>query len=514
MYDRRGVLRGTAALGLGSMYLGGVAWSQDRSPARMILPAATHDTLAIKLLLDVPPGAPPRLTIDEREVTARRLDQDGYAWGFVQAGLAAGTRHRLALTDEHRVPLREPWTLATLPALDATPEHFRVLVFTCAGGDDAAGPDGYLPLAVRRALLDRGLSFQPDLAIANGDHTYWDQWTGLKYVGSAEKHARTAELYHRIAWLDEDQKFDSAQNRRSLRTVIARQIAGLYEDRFASTPLLFISDDHDYYENDNAGPWGYAFPPRPFTLGLWQRTAAMAHPYALGMPALPRYHAETVETVRIGKLLEIATYDCRRGWSTGHGGVLFPDVERHLIDRLRRSTALHYIHAPSNPMGWSKGALGEWYADGPPGATPQGDDKGYWPVGWFEQHQRLVKALTSQRGRAAVSISGDFHMSGAKAVTRSGELDLSASPLHTIVPGTVSTGKTGFPSTARGAFPFTPKALEARDLARTEERNGFTILDVTPSAIEVRLFQWRPPEPVGAIASLQPAASFVIPRPA
>lgn len=134
------------------------------------------------------------------------------------------------------------------------PDHVRILFFTCAGGDEASGTDGFLPLATRLALLDRGLSFKPDLAVANGDHTYWDQWTGLTYVGSADKHARNADFYHRIAWLDEDQKFDSDANRRSLRAVVARQIASLYEDRFASTPLLFISDDHEYFENDNAGP--------------------------------------------------------------------------------------------------------------------------------------------------------------------------------------------------------------------------------------------------------------------
>lgn len=511
MLGRRHVLRGAASLGLGSMYLGGIAWSQGRSPVRTILPSATHDTLAFKILFDVPPSGPPRLSIGGRAARAERFDPEGYAWGFKQSGLAPGRRHDIVLADDGGAALRESWTVATLPAPDSTPEHFRVLVFTCAGGDEAA--ETFLPMAVRHALFERGLSFKPDLAIANGDHTYWDQMTGLKHVGSPEKHARNAELYHRIAWFQEDQAFDSEQNRRSLRTVVARQIASLYEDRFASTPMLFISDDHDYFENDNAGTWGYAFPPRPFTLGLWQRAAAMAHPYALGRPALPRYHAETVETLRVGKLLEIATYDCRRAWSTGGGGVLFPDVEAFLVDRLKRADALHYIHAPSGPMGWSKGAIGEWYADGPPRATPQGNDKGYWPKGWFEQHQRLVSALTGQRTRAAVSISGDFHMSGAKAVTRSGDLDLSASPLHTIVPGTISTGKTGFPSSARGAFPFTPRALEARDLAATQERNGFTILDVTPAAIEVRLFQWKPPAPVSDIASLEPAARFLIPRP-
>ena len=76
----------------------------------------------------------------------------------------------------------------------------------------------------------------------------------------------------------------------------------------------------------------------------------------------------------------------------------------------------------------------------------------------------------------------------------------------------MSTGSSGFPSTARGAFPFTPKALEARDLAKTEERNGFTMFDVTRDAIEVRQYRWRPPEPIAAIAALEPFATFRIER--
>lgn len=33
---------------------------------------------------------------------------------------------------------------------------------------------GNLPTSVRNRLLRRGPSFQPDAAIANGDHVYWD----------------------------------------------------------------------------------------------------------------------------------------------------------------------------------------------------------------------------------------------------------------------------------------------------------------------------------------------------
>jgi len=107
-------------------------------------------------------------------------------------------------------------------------------------------------------------------------------------------------------------------------------------------PLVFVTDDHDYFENDNAGPWGYSLPPRPFIFGLQQRSAAMAYPFALGRPNIgDPYKSGTVEGVRIGQLLELNLFDCRRGWSTGpNAGVLFLEAEAWLIERLRQSAAL------------------------------------------------------------------------------------------------------------------------------------------------------------------------------
>jgi hypothetical protein len=510
MFERRQVLRGAAAFGLGGAFMGGVGWSRSLAPVRAIIPSASADTLAVKVLLDTPPAHPPRLTIDGRAVRAARLDTDGYGWGFVQRGLKGGTAHRLALTDDGGAALREPWQLKTLPAPDQRPDRFRILFFTCAGGDEAAD---FLPHVARHALLDRALSFAPDLAVANGDHIYWDLDTALKWRGDAASRAEKAQLYHKIAWIDQDSAFDSDTNRRSLNTVIGRQIAALYEDRFASVPMVFVTDDHDYFENDNGGDWGYSFPPRPFILGLQRRTADMVYPYALGRPKLKRgaLTSETVETIQIGRLAELALFDCRRGWDTKTGhGVLFPEVEAFLLDRLKTSRADHYIHVPSNPFGWTAGKIGEWYGDKPPPAVP--NDKGFWPSGWFDQHQRIIRALSAQRERAAITISGDMHASGAKRLTASGDIDLSANPVEAILAGPVGTGARGWPSQGRGMFPRLPETLAGTDVAATEERNGFTLFDVTPDHIEVRQFRWRPPEPLAAIAALEPSATFRITR--
>jgi hypothetical protein len=61
-------------------------------------------------------------------------------------------------------------------------------------------------------------------------------------------------------------------------------------------------------------------------------------------------------------------------------------------------------------------------------------------------------------------------------------------------------------------FPSTPGKLIGTDTAETLEKNGFTLFDVTPDHVEVRQFSWRPPEPIEAIAALQPYATFRIER--
>jgi hypothetical protein len=44
------------------------------------------------------------------------------------------------------------------------------------------------------------------------------------------------------------------------------------------------------------------------------------------------------------------------------------------------------------------------------------------------------------------------------------------------------------------------------------EKNGFSIVDVTPDKMVCSLFAWREPDPVEAIANLQPYDVLEIPR--
>ncbi|MBV1686996.1 hypothetical protein KRR38_04730 [Novosphingobium sp. G106] len=55
MFSRRHILGGATALGLGSSFMGGIAWSKENAAVRAVIPAASADTLAVKVLLETPP---------------------------------------------------------------------------------------------------------------------------------------------------------------------------------------------------------------------------------------------------------------------------------------------------------------------------------------------------------------------------------------------------------------------------------------------------------------------------
>jgi hypothetical protein len=44
------------------------------------------------------------------------------------------------------------------------------------------------------------------------------------------------------------------------------------------------------------------------------------------------------------------------------------------------------------------------------------------------------------------------------------------------------------------------------------ERNGFTLIDVTPERMTFSIFTWRPPQPLDEIDTMRPALVYVVPR--
>ena len=235
-------------------------------------------------------------------------------------GLEPDTEYALQLLGGGET-LCDPWPLRTFPSPSAQPESVRFLAYTCAGGHQESG--FFLPLAVRRRLLRRALSFRPRALIAIGDHIYWDQRTVL-YNRSEERGRRSREFYERIGWLDLSLPVLGTSNETSIKAAVGPQIAELYGVMLRSTPSYFVSDDHDYYENDDADPQMVTLPPDRYQVEFARFTRNAFLPEFL--PDVERPLAmsgtgagdrepgisEAFGTFRYGRLAEVLIYDCAR----------------------------------------------------------------------------------------------------------------------------------------------------------------------------------------------------------
>ena len=231
----------------------------NRGSVRHLLPTASDTQLLLKASFDAPLVQPPILRVDRTAVVGRMTDTRGEMWAFHETGLAPGRRYTLSLNASTGRSLCQPWDLSTFPSPDARPEKLRVLFFTCAGGHEDLA---YLPFAVRNRLLRRALSFQPDAAVANGDHVYWDLRSPLtvQSLGGGSPRAR------QIAGgsFDRSDVVFGSENETILKRVAGLQTASVYGTDFRSTPMFFIQDDHDYFENDDAYDEIVTFPPDAF----------------------------------------------------------------------------------------------------------------------------------------------------------------------------------------------------------------------------------------------------------
>ena len=327
--------------------------------------------ILIKASFAEPLGDAPTLQVDGTSVAGRMSDTRGEYWHFHATDLRPGRPHRLALVGRAGRALCEPWELATFPGPDERPEQFRVLFFSCAGGHEAMK---FLPPAVRNRLFRRGLSFAPQAAVANGDHVYWDLLSPLtsKRYGASPEAERIAGKFGRAGIVL------GGDNESVLKRAAGPQIASVYGANFRSTPMFFIQDDHDYFDNDEATDDIITFPPTHFMLQLARATQQMYYPEFLPDVARPRGLAlvivagdrveglsETFGTLRYGRLAEVLLYDIRRTATLAGPSAVYIDVEaeRWLKARMAATEVAHVVHAPSNPPGWSAGKWGEWYPD-------------------------------------------------------------------------------------------------------------------------------------------------------
>src|SRR5688572_38475 len=327
---RRDFLRTSGALAAG-LALGGAretlaAGSDDwdAGAVRHLLPAANDTRFLIKVSLRAKPTALPTLRVGRDQIPGTMTDTRGFFWSFDLAGLTPMTSYELELRAGSE-RLCDPWTLGTFPPRDSKPDRFRLLVFTCAGGNgellSKEGVQAYVPLAERQRLLRRALSFQPQAVVANGDHVYWDLQAGpsARILMSTEVAAKLdGKAFKR------ELPVLGTENEARLDRVVSPQIADLYGTMLRSTPVFFLQDDHDYFENDHADDTIVTFPPDPFMLALARTTQKLYYPEFLpdadrpaglgGTGASGRASGvgEVFGTLRYGRLVEAMLWDCRR----------------------------------------------------------------------------------------------------------------------------------------------------------------------------------------------------------
>jgi len=539
--DRRSFLA-TSSLTIASATapaLGASAAPWNAGDVVHILPTSSHNRILIKCSLRRAISNGVTLRVGNRTIPGQRGDHKGLFWSFTVEDLAPATRYSLSIWHGSRA-LCADWPLTTFPAPDSSPDRFRLLTFTCAGGHERQrGPDGaevFRPMDIRRRLLARAMSFEPQAVIANGDHIYWDQKTGAESTNAAWAKG-WKDLYAGFRKLDHDKPMSDPGNVDAIVQLGNPQIAGFYGVTLRSAPTFFVGDDHDYFENDEANERQVTFPPTDFMVRAKQAVQKLFYPEMLPDPKRPTALSGTREdglsenfgTLRYGKLFEALIYDCGQ-WLDLKGPVarIVPEeVEDWLVARTVADDTRHLLHVPSTPMGWSAGKWREWYPDvvveerAP--VTKSGDTRAVlfkgtgartkltterpkymWQPGWFAQHQRLLKALSSNHARPAVMISGDLHAVGWEKIERSADLDLSANPVHSILAGPIGTSTWAWPSHVRGIHAVPPATLTIGGGSQPVEKNGFTIIDVTPDEITFRLFAWREPQLLDAIDTLEP----------
>ena len=493
---------------------------------RHLLPTASHDRLLVKVSFERPMLTPPVLRAGAKAATGVRLDTAGEFYSFDIPDLEPEHTYELSLQNSSGKALCSPWPLSTFPSPEAKRRKFRLLVYTCAGGHPATlNPDTNRPywvsIANRRKMLLTGLSLKPDAVIAIGDHVYWDLRSpvGSVNLGNSPVARKLVGEFARAA------PVLGTDNERKLKLVVTPQVCDLYRADFRSTPVFFVQDDHDYFENDEATEQIVTFPPDDFMLRLARATQRLYYPEFLpdsnrpaGLPSsgaadCPPGVSESFGTLRYGKLLEIMMYDCRRHLTLKGpvAGFLPETVETWLMQRMAAQETRHVVNLPSTPIGWSAGKWGEWYPDllQPDGKLGVAKPKYFWQEGWRSQHDRLLQAASAMQ-RIPLFLSGDLHALGEGKILRYGKLDFTHNPVVTVLTGPISTGPKAWPSAWRGTPPRTPTSLELEAGLDPLEKNGFTIVDFTEDEVRCQMFNWKMGEPEELLDHLAPFHRFTV----
>ena len=498
-------------------------WNHGR--VRHILPTVSDSEMLIKISLEQAQKHPPILHVGNNRVIAKMTDTQGAFWQFFIKDLKPSYPYLLSLKNYRGEYLCEPWSLSTFPSKDSNPSTFRALFISCVGGHEAAG---FLPNVVRNRLLRRALSFQPQATIVNGDHVYWDllspSTSKVRYGGNTEQAIKIAGKFDRAGLVL------GGDNETVLKKAAGPQIATVYGADFRSTPVFFLQDDHDYFDNDDAFDEIITFPPSHFMLQLARATQSMYYPEFLsdisrpkGLPYSfaadrPPGISESFGTIRYGSLAEILLYDVRRTATLAGPSAVYvdPEVEKWLIKRTQSNDVTNLVHCPSNPPGWTAGKWGEWYPDvvGEDKKLSITTPKPYWQPGWLKQHDRLMNALSQNEKRSPLVISGDMHSIALGSMLRTNNHDLTKNPIHVALSGTGGTYPGGWPSKGWRKTPALPsKVLDFSEEIKPIEQHGFMLVDFTKDKMTLSFFKWDVnSQSIEEIDSLTPFYVKEIPR--
>jgi hypothetical protein len=512
----------------------GLAWgaTEDawkRGDITHIIPTANHERFLIKTSFQAPRAEPPVLLVNDRKIPGSKTDLAGRFWQFDAPGLQPDKEYTLRLNEAGGGAIGDSWPLKTFPAPGTMPKRMRIMAYTCAGGMDGPtlkGKTAFLDMEARKRLLARGMSYQPDLVIANGDHIYWDIKTSMNKP--------FADFMRTNYWDRMGGEFDISVpmlhpgNSEIYFNVCDYQITDLYGVTLRSTPSFFLQDDHDMFENDEFDDKIATLPPDTYGIIAAEQTQSLYYPEFLPDKNLPDWLEGSGKqgrapgtnmlngTIRYGDLLEASLYDCRRNvdYKGRHAKVISASAERWLLARTRAEDTLHYFHAPSLPFAYSSGKLGDWYPDVLDPATGKlvmWEPKVGWQKGWFAQHQRLIDALSQQKKRTPMVVQGDFHASSAGKITRSGELKFK-NPVEIIMTGTLGTGDWGYPSSIRAVESAPAQMLQMEETLKPTEKNGFTVIDIDEDKVTYSMYLWRPPQSIDEIDSMEPALVYEVTR--
>ena len=212
--------------------------------------------ILIKASFNAPLADAPTLHVGGTAVHGRMGDTRGEYWHFYATDLKPGRPYRLSLAgDNGRRALRAVGafdlsrprrTAGEIPPAASTP---------APGGHEV---HKFLPTATRNRLLRRALSFAPQAVIANGDHVYWDL---LAPVGNDAARHVAGGIGVFAGTFDRSAVVLGGDNETVLKRAAGPQIVPVYGTDFRSTPVFFMQDDHDYFDNDEATDEIVTFPP-------------------------------------------------------------------------------------------------------------------------------------------------------------------------------------------------------------------------------------------------------------